>query len=334
MQCTQSGTETDHTILNNSINTLMDIVFNPLIENCGFKQEYVEQEKENIKKIINSKIDNKDQYALDRCIEEMYKDKPYGLYKYGCTKDLDNISASGLYEYYKELISTAKIDIFVSGDFDENNVTKTIKDLKIIQDLNERDANYIPNTNNVGSGLDQTAESHTVTETMDVTQGKLVLGLKINETNGNCKFIASMYNAILGGTANSKMFQNVREKESLAYTANSIYIRQKNNVYIRCGIEINNYQKTVDIIKIQLEDMKNGMFKDEDVTNAKKYITSSVKMLADEQESSITYFIANELSNSQLSIEDYIDNVDKVTKEQIVGLAKTINLEMIYFLRD
>lgn len=137
-----------------------------------------------------------------------------------------------------------------------------------------------------------------------------------------------------GGTANSKMFQNVREKESLAYTAGSNYVRQKNNIYIRCGIEIDNYQKAVDVIKKQLEDMKNGDFEEEEVANAKKYITSSVRMLEDEQASAITYFIANELSNSELSINDYIDNINNVTKEEIINLAKTINLEMIYFLRD
>ena len=41
------------------------------------------------------------------------------------------------------------------------------------------------------------------------------------------RYIASLYNAILGGGANSKLFQNVREKESLAYTAGSSYVRTK-----------------------------------------------------------------------------------------------------------
>ena len=70
------------------------------------------------------------------------------------------------------------------------------------------------------------------------------------------------------------MFQNVREKASLAYTARSNYVRQKNNIYIRCGIEIENYEKALKIIKEQLEDMKNGKFTEEDLANSKKYMIS------------------------------------------------------------
>ena len=75
------------------------------LENGEFKQEYVNQEKENIKRIINGKADNKARYAFDRCLEEMYQDKPYGLYKYGYIEDLDGITAKSLYEYYNKMIS-------------------------------------------------------------------------------------------------------------------------------------------------------------------------------------------------------------------------------------
>ena len=90
---------------------LLDIVFNPFLEDNKFKQEYVDGEKENLKQIIQGKIDNKARYAYDRCIEEMYKNEPYGLYKYGYIEDLENINSQNLYEYYLELIKTVKIDI-------------------------------------------------------------------------------------------------------------------------------------------------------------------------------------------------------------------------------
>ena len=90
-------------------------MFNPLIENNGFKAEYVEGEKKNIKQIIESKIDNKGQYSLDKCIEETFKGEPYGLYKYGYVEDLEKITPQDLYKYYKKMISECKIDIFCSG---------------------------------------------------------------------------------------------------------------------------------------------------------------------------------------------------------------------------
>lgn len=126
-------------ILKSSIDKLLEIILNPVTENGVFKEEYVKQEKENIKRIIEGKTDNKARYAIDRCIEEMYKDEPYGLYKYGYIEDLQNINSQNLYEYYIQLMENVKIDIFVSGDLD-NDILKLVRENKIINNLNEREA--------------------------------------------------------------------------------------------------------------------------------------------------------------------------------------------------
>ena len=118
------------TIQKEAINLLLDIVFNPLIENSGFKKEYVDGEKENLKRIIESKIDNKSNYAYVRCIEEMYKNEPFGLYEYGYIEDLKNINENNLYEYYEEFLNNCKIDIFVSGNINEKEIEDTIKSNK------------------------------------------------------------------------------------------------------------------------------------------------------------------------------------------------------------
>ena len=111
---------------------------------------------------------------------------------------------------------------------------------------------------------------------MQVGQGNLVIGLDINCQKPNEKYIASVYNAILGGGANSKLFQNVREKNSLAYTAGSTFRRQKNVIFIRCGIEIDKYEKALSTIKEQITDMADGNFTEEDIENSKKLIISSI----------------------------------------------------------
>lgn len=220
--------QNNENILKRSIDKLLEIVFNPLVENDAFKEEYVKQEKENIKRIIEGKADNKARYAFDRCIEEMYKDKPYGLYKYGYVEDLNSITAQSLYEYYKKMISECKIDIFVSGDI--NDATQIIEQNENIEKLQQREPNY--KINQIESK--EKVKEKEIKEEMDVVQGKIVIGLDLHLDNEEQKYSAMMYNAILGGTANSKMFQEVREKASLAYSASSSYIRYKSNVFIKC----------------------------------------------------------------------------------------------------
>jgi len=161
-----------------------------------------------------------------------------------------------------------------------------------------------------------------------------MLFLYYNENAENSRFIASVYNAVLGGGANSKLFQNVREKQSLAYTAGSGYIRVKNSIFIRCGIEIANYQKALDTINEQLEDMKRGEFNDEDIQNSKELILASIEGITEEQDTEITYYYGQELADRFVSIDEYAKKISEVSKEQIVSLANKTNVNTIYFLKD
>ena len=314
------------------IEILLDIVTNPLVENGGFKEEYVNGEKENLKQIINGKIDNKTRYALDRCIEEMFKGKPYGLYKYGYIEDLEKITPQSLYAYYTELIQKCKIDIYYSGIFTNNDVEKIIIEKLKKQEIQARTPVYI--INNETTEIKEQNDTKNIDESMDITQGKLVLGLDINNNEKDSRFIASVYNAILGGGANSKLFQNVREKNSLAYTASSSYVRTKNVILVYCGIDIENYDKALKTIEEQLDDMKEGKFTEEDMEDAKKLIVSSIKSISAEQDTEITYNYGQELSKEYLKLEDYERKIKEVSKEQIINLANTISINTIYFLKN
>lgn len=314
------------------LSILFDIAFNPLTVEGSFKPEYVEGEKKNLKQIIESKIDNKAKYAYDRCIEEMYKNEPYGLYKFGYVEDIDSIISENLYQHYQDLLAKCKIDIFCSGRLNEQETIKQIRENENIQKLQERSPKYV--INNEVTESKENVQENTVEESMQVTQGKLVLGLDIQNTQENSRFVASVYNAILGGGANSKLFQNVREKQSLAYTAGSSYLRTKNSIFIRCGIEIKNYQKALDTIRQQLKDMENGEFSEEDLENAKRLIVASVDAITEEQDTEITYYYGQELADRFISIEDYKKHILEATKEQVTELAKTVQANTIYFLKD
>ncbi len=322
-------------LLKQSIQKLSEIVFNPILENNVFKQEYLDQEKQAMTQRINAKIDNKALYASHRCVECMYKDDPAALYKYGYVEDIEKINSENLYNHYKELIDNCKIDIFISG---KNELEKSIKMLsedENIKKLKPRKPDYIINDIMVK----EEPKEQTVEEKQNVNQGKIVIGCDIlfdeeDLKDENLRYEALLYNNLLGGSANSKLFQNVREKASLAYTASSNYVRFKSNIYIKAGIEIQNYEKAIKIIKEQLESMKNGEFTEEEIENEKKAIISGIDLIDDEQDASIVYFYGQEISNNHVELEDYKQRIRNVTKDQIVNIAKKIKINTIYFLRN
>ena len=255
----------------------------------------------------------------------MFKNEVFGLYKFGYVEDLDGIDEKNLYEYYKELINNCKIDVFVSGYNIQN-----IGENEILSNLNERKGNIIPTTaRTITSSLES---PKIVNEKMDITQGKLMIGLDVLNTNEDEAYIASVYNVILGGGANSKLFQNVREKASLAYTAGSSYLKAKNSVFIRCGIDVANYDKAISIIKDQLIQIENGDFSDNDLESAKQIIYASVKSIPDSQDGEIIYYFAQGLSNKFVNLDEYIQKIKSVTKEQVIQVAKKVKINTIYFL--
>ena len=321
-------------VLKEAINMLLDIMFNPVLdENGRFKEEFLNVEKENLAKIIKSKIDNKDLYAFETCISKMYGDKGFGIYKYGYLEDLEKIDSKELTDYYNNLIQNCKIDIFISGDFDEEVIENIFTNNENIKKLHPRIENYILN-NEFTEEKEKINEIDEIIEKMDVTQGKLVIGMNVNSKTEKLQYKTLLYNIILGSGANSLLFQNVREKESLAYSIRSVYIKQKANIFIRAGIEIPNYEKAVKLIKEQLEIMKNGEFTDEDFCAAKEYVKSGILAIETEQDTGIVYYIGQEISKANVTPEEYLKTIDGITKEDVVEIAKNVEISTIYFLRN
>ena len=318
-------------LIKDVMDLLVDITFNPYMENGKFKENAIETEKSHLKDIIEGIINNKDDYAYNRCLENMYEFDGYGLYKFGYLEDLEKITLEEISEYYFNLIKSAKIDIYVSGNIDESHVQKILLENNIIRRLEERKPEYvptIPSTENVKK-VDNPKE---IQEKMDIKQGKLVIGYNILDNQENSRNIGIVFNTILGDSANSMLFQNVREKAGLAYSARSGFIKPKNLLMIKSGIEIKNYEKALEIIKEQVENIKNGMFSDKDIENAKVYIISGIKNITVEQDTEIVFYMGQELSGNSFSIEDYIKNINAVTKEQIMQFAKNLQMNTIYFL--
>ena len=317
---------------NDIYSMILEIVFNPILENNTFKEEFLKTEKEKLRKIIQSKIDDKDSYALENCINTMYGDEGFGLFKFGNLQDIDKITKESITEHYEKLIQSAKIDIFISGNIDEENLTSILQKNENIQKLIPRAENYKLNNEytEIKQKVDKVKE---ITENLNITQGKLVIGLDVLSRQENLQCVALVYNAILGDGANSMLFQNVREKASLAYSTKSNFVKQKLNIFIRCGIEIENYEKALNIIKEQLSNIENGQFSDIDIENAKKYLISGIKAVPEEQDSEVVYYIGQEIAKTNTDLQTYEKNIESVTKEEIINFAKQVQINTIYFLR-
>lgn len=305
---------------------LLDIIYKPVLEGSVFKEDYVWQEKENLRRIIESRVNDKVQYSIERCFEEMCRDEPFGIYEYGFAADIKQITPAGLFEHYKAFLRTLPIKVFIAGNMEDNKMEKMIERLKQV----ERGGIKPLGAANI---YKKPAKIKNVTENMDVNQGKLCIGLRTNTAPEEKDYYKLLvYNGILGDGIHSKLFQNVREKHSLAYYIFSQLEKFKGLMVIGSGIETDARDKAVKIIMEQLYEIEQGNISDYEYESTIKAIETGIRSLKDSQFKMVDFYLSQIIANSGDTFETLIEKVKKISKEDVVGVAEKVKPDTIYFM--
>lgn len=310
-------------LISKIIDLMMSIVFDSLTE---FDTDTFEIERTNSINKIKNIINDKRIYANYRCQEEMCKGDAFEIPRLGYVEDLEKLTKEELYSYYKELITSSVIDIYICGEADINEVSKQVKE-------------YIKDFEFTASSISESAivkrnqPVNTVVEKLNVTQGKLSMGFLTDTKITDSDYFALVVgNAIYGGGAQSKLFNNVREKLSLAYYAGSVLDKYKGFLLVNAGIEFINYQKAYDEILAQLEEMKKGNITDLEFDSSKGFLINSLNSYDDDQSAMISFYLGEKISGTNKDIEYLKKEIQKVTREDVVNVMKKVHLDTVYFL--
>ncbi len=319
----------DSNILLDAIDFLKELVFNPKTDGGVFDKSFVDSEKINLKDDIESLINDKKEYADQRVKELSFEDSPYGISPFGFKEDIDSITPESLYNYYKKVIKECKMDFFLSGTFDTEKAKEMIS-AKFSDVLPPR--NPAPLSTSIARKKDE--EIKIFTDKMDVTQSKLCITMFTGTDPFSPEYYASLvFNCIYGGSPFSKLFNNVREKLSLAYYVSSRLDKLKGCMLISSGIENDKFSDAYNEIMLWLDKMKAGEFSDEEILSAKKYLETNLNSIADSLRASEDYLISA-LSDSRQpeSIESLVSNLNKVTRDEIIKIANKVQPDTVYLL--
>lgn len=310
------------------VSVLLSCIFEPVTVDGAFSEEYVNQEKNNLKDRIQGIINDKRSYATMRCTQEMCKDDPFRISRLGCLEDVDALDAQQLYAYYQEIITASKMDIYICGDADVEKIAETIREY--IRDMQFEETN-IPKTTILKKNTDMVNQ---VDETMDVTQGKLSIGFRTNISPSDSEYWGLMVaNNIFGGGAHSKLFNHVREKLSLAYYASSQLEKFKGLMMVNAGIEFQNFQAAYDEILSQLDSLKKGDISDLEFTSSIQAIMNVLDSYDDDPRYMQSFYVNEEVAGTQYDIEFVKEQVKKVTVNDVVAAVQKIRLDTVYFLK-
>ncbi|MDD2391317.1 MAG: pitrilysin family protein [Bacilli bacterium] len=312
--------------LEESLKFFLEFIFNPNVVDNKFDKKTFNNAKNVLENDIKQFDDNPTVYSKYRCLSEMNKGGILSYKSVGYLEDLKKLDEKDIYEYYKEVIKKDIVDIFVIGDFDQKVFKDVFDKYLMINTVKKQSEPHYFEHQKIKT------KSRTIKEKKDYEQSTLVLGFKLDKlTDFEKKYVSIIYNYILGGGADSKLFKEVREKNSLCYGISSSISVVNNTMMITAGIDANQYKKATKIIKQVLKDMTLGNFKDEDIEAGKKTYLSSFKELEDSISAIINLYASYEYLNFDL-LELRKKEILKVTKSMIVNFSKKINLDTIFLL--
>lgn len=314
----------------NNIQNLFDLlcmmVFEPNSNGKSFDEKDVEREKYQLIEEIKSEKSDKKFYARQRCEEIMCKNELYGLNELGTIENAQKLTPDSIYSAWKKLLSESHIEIVMTGSGAYEPLVKKIK-----EKFETIERNYIPGPPT--KIIESASEVTTVKENQNVVQGKLVMGFRTKIANPSADVSAfKVLNALFGGTPQSKLFMNVREKLSLCYYCSSRYNSHKGIMLVESGVENRNIEKAKKEILEQLKDITLGNFSDTELAETKLFLTQTLRRSNDKLSALGQYYLSQAFDEKKKNFEDLIEEISEVTREKVIELSSNITLDTIYIL--
>ena len=305
---------------------LEEILLDFPTEGEGFLPAFVEGEKKNLISTIDSELNDKRTYAMGKLLKTMCRGDSFGLPRLGEPEDVAAIDPAGLLTHYRKILRESRIEIFYVGSAPAEAVAEYISPL--VSRLGGREGLLPPQT------PFHPCPGQDVTETMEVSQGKLCMGFVTPIVNRDKEFPAmQVFNTIFGAGMTSKLFLNVREAMSLCYSIGSSYYGAKGILTVGAGIDFDKEQLTRDEILRQLDACRRGEITQEELTAGKEALLSSLRATSDSPGAIEGYYATAHLSGLNMTPERYMEVVEKVSLADVVAAARTVTLHSTYFLK-
>lgn len=317
---------TEKGMLLKNLEFLTSFIFEPKIVDGGFDKEMFDIQKEKLLEYYKSMKDNPKEYAKSRLAEEMQIKKYKVLKLDDLISGISNLSEVELYNFYQSIMSKGCLDIFICGDVDEKEVKEIFSKLIKFKGTHKK-------INHLVKQHDFKDMPKIVVDKTNNTQSNLIIGFKLdNLSDFERNYVFVLYSWILGGGMSSLLSQTVREKYSLCYYIYAVRQNLFETMKIYAGIDGVNFEKTCNLIQDELENMENGNFSLELFEGVKEIYYNSLIRIEDSQDDLVASYVSEIFINND-SISDRKKNMSKVTKEDVMNLAKKVHVDTIYLLK-
>lgn len=304
---------------------LKKMIMNPLAEGGEFDHDTFQRQKQNLISYMNSIKDNKQSYASLKLQESYFDSSVQGSPVFGSVAELEGLDAGDLYDTWLDMTANDRIQILVSGAVDTQKVRAHAESFGFApRKVSSFNMNYSQ------PARDEVREK---VERQDLSQGKLDLAYRLDVPyRSRLHYAALVFNGMFGATPLSKLFVNVREKESLAYYASSSYDPYRQFLMVQTGIQSSDRDYVLELVAGQLKDLAEGRFDDELMENVKSSLINDFESRLDSQMTAVNRGRNDILTGTSVSGEEWIRLIRGVSRQEVMEVAGMVQLQNIYFL--
>ncbi|BCA84635.1 peptidase M16 [Enterococcus saigonensis] len=316
----------DH-LFDDAVAFLQEILFAPNIKAGAFDEKTFVTEKENLIAYLKSMKEDKQTFASLRLQELFFQNSPdQKVPSFGTVPTTEDLTAEKLVAVYQQMMTEDHIDIFVIGDVTPEQVRKSFAQLPF-----EKTARAKPEI------FFTQKHSNIINEQVEydqVTQAKLNLAYQMETYYGDTdRFALLVFNGLFGGFPHSKLFMNVREKESLAYYASSSFDSFRGMLKVQTGIDQEKRAAVLHLINEQLESLRKGEISTEELAQTKAMLKNQFLLSLDNPQALIeNAYLDLWLPQTKVSEEAFLKGIDAVTIEAVKKMALSVELKAIYCL--
>ncbi|MBQ7460545.1 MAG: insulinase family protein [Oscillospiraceae bacterium] len=321
--------EKDVRIIEKTVDLMAEMLLMPAVSGGRLRRDYVETEKDNLIADIKAELNDRRSYASGKLIEKMCDKERYSVPKLGRLKEAEKITVATLTKHYRELLPKASIEIFYCGSADPDRVARAVK--TGFRSLPRGEIAPFTANEIIYSPRGPVRE---FSEELDLTQSRLAMGYRVGEAMRRPNQAALMTaNAMLGGVPTSRLFMNVREKQSLCYYVSSGLDRHKGVLLISSGVDEEKLGAAREEIERQIALLKNGEFEDWELEAAKKSIVTAYLSVCDSQPALESVYLDFGLSGLDIAPEDVAALAEEVSREDVLEVFRGIELDAVFTLK-
>lgn len=302
------------------------LLLEPVLEDGGFSRDFVESEKKNLISTIESERSDKRAYAAGQLLKIMCRNDSFGIPRLGEPEQVQAIDHMRAYAHYTKILRESPIEIFYVGSASIEDVSDLLT--AEFGRIRRQPQSLPAQTPFCG------AEGREESEVQQIAQGKLSLGFVTSITNRDPRFAAmQVMNAVFGSGMTSKLFMEVREKQSLCYAIGSGYYGSKGILTVNAGIDSRRDEQVRRSVLAQLEACRAGCISADELTAAKESILSGLRAVYDSPGAIESFFSTAAISGLNRTPETYADEIRAVTAEAVAEAAQTLSFHSAFFLK-